>query len=510
MNIKSATEQIEGAVRAYLAKDDEGSYLIPLEMQRPIILMGPPGVGKTAIAAQVAERLSLNFVSYSITHHTRQSALGLPYIAEESFDGTVYKVSRYTMSEIIAATYDAMKASGVREGILFLDEINCASETLMPSMLQFLQYKTFGQHRLPQGWVVVAAGNPPAYNRSARDFDPAMLDRLKRIEIEPDLKVWMDYAVAHGVHPAITSYLEAKPDRFYLVRASVSGTRIVTARGWEDLSRMIRAYEQVGLKVDLDLIGQYLQDPDTAEDFGLYLELFARYRHDYRIDDILEGKAVEGLVSRVHRAGLDERMAVVGLLSSSLLDRVHATDASEGVLREERDAVAQTLAQGVRGIGERAQEMRSRVRELDAGGAVSEARRHRLVLAEELWERLAQASAGSQHEPRDAVRGAYNEAIRSLQKDVEHTADQVDNALSFAERSFGATEETLVFASKLASDPAFMRFEARHPSTSFQKLSQQLMLKERGLDLLQQVDELQELEEQGGDQGEKKQQDTPK
>ncbi|MEE1275222.1 MAG: MoxR family ATPase, partial [Olegusella sp.] len=196
MNIREATDQIEGAVRAYLSRDEHGIYRIPSRMQRPIIMMGPPGVGKTAIAAQIADELGINFVSYSITHHTRQSALGLPYIATAEFGGREYRVSRYTMSEIIAAVWDTIEATGVREGILFLDEVNCASETLMPSMLQFLQYKTFGQHRLPEGWVIVCAGNPPEYNRAAREFDPAMMDRLKRIDVEPDLDVWQDYAAA--------------------------------------------------------------------------------------------------------------------------------------------------------------------------------------------------------------------------------------------------------------------------------------------------------------------------
>ena len=82
-----------------------------------------------------------------MTHHTRQSALGLPYIVEKEYGGEKFQVSEYTMSEIIAAVYEVMEDTGIREGILFLDEINCVSETLAPAMLQFLQYKTFGQHK---------------------------------------------------------------------------------------------------------------------------------------------------------------------------------------------------------------------------------------------------------------------------------------------------------------------------------------------------------------------------
>ena len=86
-----------------------------------------------------------------------------------------------TMSEIIASVYDMIETTGNKEGILFLDEINCVSETLAPAMLQFLQYKIFGRHTVPKGWIVVTAGNPPEYNNSVREFDIVTWDRLKRI-----------------------------------------------------------------------------------------------------------------------------------------------------------------------------------------------------------------------------------------------------------------------------------------------------------------------------------------
>ena len=186
MNIKQAKTQINNAIKSYFSKDDFGNYKIPIERQRPIFLMGPPGIGKTAIMEQVAEELGVGLVSYSMTHHTRQSALGLPFIKKRIYGGREYSVSEYTMSEIIASVYDMMESAGVKEGILFLDEINCVSETLAPAMLQFLQYKIFGRHRIPDGWIVVTAGNPPEYNNSVREFDIVTWDRLKRIDVEPD------------------------------------------------------------------------------------------------------------------------------------------------------------------------------------------------------------------------------------------------------------------------------------------------------------------------------------
>ena len=157
MNIKQAKEDIKNAVLAYLTKDQFGNYVIPVERQRPVFLMGAPGIGKTAIMEQIAQELQIGLVSYSMTHHTRQSALGLPFIIKKNYGGVEYSVSEYTMSEIIASIYDLMEETGLQEGILFLDEINCVSETLAPSMLQFLQYKTFGRHCVPGGWEAAFA-----------------------------------------------------------------------------------------------------------------------------------------------------------------------------------------------------------------------------------------------------------------------------------------------------------------------------------------------------------------
>ena len=283
MNIKRAKEEIEHTVKAYLAKDALGEYAIPAIRQRPILLMGPPGIGKTQVMEQVARECGVALVAYTITHHTRQSAVGLPFIRQRNYGGKDVSVTEYTMSEIIASIYAKMEATGLSEGILFIDEINCVSETLAPTMLQFLQCKTFGNQAVPAGWVIVAAGNPPEYNRSVRELDIVTWDRLKRIDVEPDFNIWKEYAWKKGVHASVMTYLAAKQDDFYVVETAVGGKLFVTARGWDDLSEMIRLYEQNGLAVDENLIGQYLQHPRIAKDFAIYYDLYKKYQSDYRI-----------------------------------------------------------------------------------------------------------------------------------------------------------------------------------------------------------------------------------
>jgi TRAP-type mannitol/chloroaromatic compound transport system permease large subunit len=241
MNIKEAKEEIKHTLLAYNRKDAAGRYTFPKLRQRPILLMGPPGIGKTAIMEQVAEECEVGLVAYTITHHTRQSAVGLPRIVTRCYNGKEVSITEYTLSEIIASVYDCMERTGKKEGILFIDEINCVSETLAPTMLQFLQNKTFGSHSVPEGWLIAAAGNPPEYNKSVREFDIVTLDRVRRMDIEADLEVWMEYAWKKEIHGSILAYLGMKKDHFYSVENTVDGKFFVTARGWEDLSEILKA-----------------------------------------------------------------------------------------------------------------------------------------------------------------------------------------------------------------------------------------------------------------------------
>ena len=137
MNILRAKQEIIRTVQAYLAKDEDGQFLIPSVHQRPILLMGPPGIGKTAIMEQAASACGISLVSYTITHHTRQSAIGLPYLTKRQYGGKELTITEYTMSEIIASVHDKIEETGLQEGILFIDEINCVSETLAPTICNF-------------------------------------------------------------------------------------------------------------------------------------------------------------------------------------------------------------------------------------------------------------------------------------------------------------------------------------------------------------------------------------
>ena len=147
MNILEAKNEIKKTVTIYLDKNENGDYLIPLERQRPVLLIGAPGIGKTAIMSKIGEELGIGFLSYTLTHHTRQSALGLPYIAKETFGGREYSVTEYTMSEIVADVYEAIEKQGKKRGSSFLTRSTAFPKRLLPPCSNFCNTKNSARTR---------------------------------------------------------------------------------------------------------------------------------------------------------------------------------------------------------------------------------------------------------------------------------------------------------------------------------------------------------------------------
>ena len=470
MNIAEAKRQIADTVEGYLTRDETGAYLIPPEAQRPLFLLGAPGIGKTAIVSQVARELGIGLVSYSMTHHTRQSALGLPFIVHKEYGGKAFDVSEYTMSEIIASMYDYREQTGCEQGILFLDEINCVSETLYPSMLQFLQFKTFGRHKVPDGWIVVCAGNPPEYNRSVYDFDVVTLDRLRKIAVEPDLDAWRAYALKTGVHPAILSYLEVKPDHFYSVESTPEGKSFVTARGWDDLSRIIKLRELKGKPIDRALVDQFLQDDVIAERFAQYYLLFSKYRSDYQIASILAGQANEGIVGRAQAARFDERLALARLILDALDAQTSAIAETEETVRIARDAIREekeaVVAGGeVREALERAARMlREDADRREKAGTPARALRPARLAASWLSEfttTCEKEGALAGEAAFSCVKREYAARVEDMQARADVCSAHIDNAFAFMESTFGNAREMCAFVAEFTAREGTSQFASR-------------------------------------------------
>ncbi|MGI6221194.1 MAG: methyltransferase domain-containing protein [Coriobacteriales bacterium] len=501
MDIASAKKQIKDTVEAYLARDEAGLHRLSPARQRPVLLMGAPGIGKTAIMEQIAQELGIGIVSYSMTHHTRQSALGLPRIVHYDFEGFEYDASEYTMSEIVSAIYDYMAQSGLRQGILFLDEINCVSETLYPSMLQFLQFKTFGRHAIPADWVIVCAGNPPEYNRSVHTFDIVTLDRLREIDVEPEYEAWKRYAQEKGIHPAVTTFLEAKRNCFYSVETKPGGEKsFVTARGWEDLAEVIGLYEEMGKPIDRDLVGQFLRDEEIADRFAVYYNLFDKYRSDYQVLNILAGKAGRAILNRAKKAEFDERIALIGLIIDALGESCAEALEREAVTLELRDelrrakpilleggSVADAVAAPLAAREEALQ------RKIDAHTIGSDDLRIAKMTIERLRAFIARCDMLGAHAGQhafDTLSEQYRSEVELINPGVEATQSQIDNAFEFLDAAYGSGREMLVFLAELTTRQTTTQFIAHYGSEGYYAHNSELQVDQNRTSLAERIKEL--------------------
>jgi hypothetical protein len=406
------------------------------------------------------------------------------------------------MSEIIASIYETMEKSGIKEGILFLDEINCVSETLAPSMLQFLQYKTFGRHKVPDGWVIVTAGNPPEYNKSVREFDVVTMDRLKLLNVEPDLKIWKEYASEKRLHSAVTSYLDLKKEHFYCMEMTTKGRSYVTARGWEDLSQIICLYEEEGLAVEESLVEQYIRNDRIVREFTAYYELYNKYKKDYHIEEILDGRITDSVITKAKNAAFDERLSLMGML----MDRV-LTDMKEVVEKAEYMTELKAPLKAVKTAAETADadrigallEMQAEGRrKLIASGqaagsmSVSDLRKNKHILAflEERKRELNMSEVSGGKEAFELVKAQYDTSVRELKARTESVQGRLHNLFVFVEKAFEDGNEMLIFVTELTVNSYSARFIAAFGSEDYARHNSELMLSERKGDIQAQIKEL--------------------
>ena len=326
-------------------------------------------------------------------------------------------------------------------------------------MLQFLQCKTFGNQALPEGWLIVAAGNPPEYNKSVRDFDVVTLDRVKRINVEEDYGVWKEYARRRGLHGAVLSYLDIRKDSFYRIENTADGLQFATARGWEDLSELLYAYEKLGLRADREVVGEYIQMPRIAKDFANYLDLFYKYQKTYHVEGILSGTWEPITVRELRAAPFDEKLSVMGLVLSRLSEEARntrrqdaLTDALHKALTEFREKIADAPPAAV--LDQLLWKRRTALKQAREAGRLDRESRdlgQREMNALEDYRQRLDREAVPPEEAMDSVRGWFGEEVARRKQLAEETGAMFTNAFRFLETTFGDSQELVIFVTEITA-----------------------------------------------------------
>ena len=376
---------------------------------------------------------------------------------------------------------------------------------------------------MPEGWVIVTAGNPPEYNKSVREFDVVTLDRMKILEVEADYGVWKEYARNRNLHTAILNYLDLKKEDFYLVETTVRGKNYITARGWEDLSEMILLYEEEGMKVEETLVEQYLRNPRVVKEFTAYYDLYQKYKKDYRVEDILAGKSPASAGEKARKADFDERLSLMGMLidrvQHDIRENMEKLDYLNGLLvhmKALRNAVqenggtenARVGGSAVSGQDERAKDTASgrmrlllekqiegRQKGMEAlrkAGSLSdrEKRKQRKVIRflQECEKELRLHDVQDKEEAVQFLKDRYDKEVAAYRQETGEVGQKLHYLFAFVEDTFGAGNEMLILLTECTVNQDCAKFISMYGSEDYKRHHEEMMVSERSDMLMQQID----------------------
>ena len=200
----------------------------PVLRRRAIMLWGTRGVGKSSVVRQVAEAHGVPLVDLRLTTLEPVDLRGAIF-ADDSQRRTVWFPPEFLPGPETPA------------GILFLDELTAADPRLQVSAYSLILDRCVGRYQLPDGWMVVAAGNASHHGAVSHDMGTALADRMFHLDVQPTIEAFLEHALERGFAPEVMAYLRARPDRLDDTASQLAGDHLVGAspRGWEDVSAVL-------------------------------------------------------------------------------------------------------------------------------------------------------------------------------------------------------------------------------------------------------------------------------
>ncbi len=243
--------------------------LLNVALTRPVFIWGPPGIGKSALVEQFAHNVGLDCVSLLGSQLAPEDLIGVPRIEG---DRSVFCPPR-------------MIARG-EPYLLFVDELNACSFEVQKAFYSLINDRRLGEYRLPEGSIVVGAGNRAQDQAIVKPMSSALMNRMLHVELKPTVRDWLDWAYAEGIHEWILRYVETRPDHLAVAPPKTEET-FTTPRSWHILSDALASYGTGVTPEEVEILASGCLSPSHARSFGAFVkQLHGRLQ----IDKILKGE----------------------------------------------------------------------------------------------------------------------------------------------------------------------------------------------------------------------------
>jgi len=262
-----------------------------VEQKVPTFLWGAPGIGKSSIVKQIAQKKELDFIDLRLALMDPTDLKGIPFYDKESHTA-------------LWAPPAFLPREG--RGILFLDELNSAPPSVQSSAYQLILDRKIGEYELPSGWAIVAAGNRDGDRGVTYRMPAPLANRFVHFEMEVDVQDWKYWAYEKGLDSRIIAYISFKNEHLFTFDAKSDSKSFATPRSWEYVDSILKS--SVGEDILLDVLSGAI-GKEVAVGFLSFAKVMSRLPD---IDTIL--KTAEGEYSY--------EVDVLYALSSGLVSRV--------------------------------------------------------------------------------------------------------------------------------------------------------------------------------------------
>lgn len=244
--------------------------LLHVAVVRPVFVWGAPGIGKSSLVRAFAASLGLPCVALVGTQLAAEDLIGVP----ELRDGR----SRFAPPEMIARD---------EPYCLFLDELNASTPEVQKAFYSLILDRRIGAYELPEGSIVIGAGNRTTDNALAKPMASALINRLVHVHLRASPSDWIGWAASSGIHEWVLEYLTQRPDHLW-VQPPRAEEPFSTPRSWHMLSDALHSYGEDPDEETIRLLAHGTLTALHAQSFTAYLKTV---RHRYGLDAIVRGDA---------------------------------------------------------------------------------------------------------------------------------------------------------------------------------------------------------------------------